>query len=135
MSRDSPRPRRDRALFVAYCAGHRCSALHRNPVGHGETDDGQPAPSTEPTLDHLKAAIRSRPGSVLISTACLGRCERASVAIVGWGRTAEKSIAWTQPPIFVDLIDRTERAAALASWIATTAPRRDTMPAPLGPVP
>lgn len=131
MSHASDRPHRDQALFVAYCAGHRCAALRREPASH-DGDDGQASSSAAPTLDQLRAAIRYRPDSVLISTGCLGRCERASVAIVGWGQTAQKTIIWTQPPIVVDLIDRTDRAAALASWIATTAPRPDTMPAPLG---
>lgn len=129
MSQGSSRAGRNEALFVAYCAGHRCAALRRGHADRPSDDTAEPS-SAPPSLNQLRAAIRCRPDSVLISTGCLGRCERASVVIVGWGHTAGKIITWSQPPIVVDLVDRTDRAAALASWVATTAPRSDTMPAP-----
>lgn len=118
-------------LLVAYCNGNRCAGLRR--LHCAEPAAGSPArPSS--VLEPLHRAIRGRPRSLLVSTSCLGHCELAPMAALGWGLITDTGARWTHRPIGVGLIDRPGRVDALGQWIATTAPSLDTAP-PLWPQP
>ena len=101
-----------RVLLIARCDGSRCAGLHR--LREENTS--------------LRAAVRRRPDAVLMTTLCLGHCELAAVAAVGWARSAHNSLAWLGPPVLLERTDTAERAAALASWVTAGAPEPGTLP-------
>jgi hypothetical protein len=101
-------------LLVAVCAGPRCRALRalNDPSAAASGPDGRP----------LCEAVRQRPGAVLVSAGCLGPCERACVAAVGWGTSRAGQLHRAGRPTGVRLVEMPARAAALAAWISGSAP-------------
>jgi hypothetical protein len=112
--------RAEPVLLVAACAGPRCRALRalHDPSAATFGPCGRP----------LSEAVRHRPGAVLISTGCLGPCERACVAAVGWGMSRGGQIRWSARPTRLSMIEMPARAAALAAWISGSAPDMRTLP-------
>lgn len=108
-------------LLVAYCNGNRCSGLRRLHAERAADLAGHPA-SPSSALEPLHRAIRRRPHSLLLSTPCLGHCDQAPMAALGWAFLADAGARWAGRPVGVGLLDRPERVAALGQWIATTAP-------------
>jgi hypothetical protein len=107
-------------LLVAACAGPRCRALR---ALHDPS-----AATSGPCGRLLCDAVRRRPGAVLISTGCLGPCERGCVAAVGWGTSRGGQIRWSARPAGLSLVELPARAAALAAWISGPAPDLRTLP-------
>lgn len=107
-------------LLVAACGGPRCRALR------ALHDPSARAP--DPCGQLLREAVRQRPGAVLISTGCLGPCERACVAAVGWGMIRGGLLRWSGRPAGLGLVEMPARAAALAAWISGSAPDLKTLP-------
>jgi hypothetical protein len=107
-------------LLVAACAGPRCRALR---ALHDPS-----AAASGPGGRLLCEAVRHRPGAVLVSTGCLGPCERACVAAVGWGTSRAGELCWAGRPAGVGLVEMPARAAALAAWISGSAPDLKTLP-------
>jgi len=112
--------RAEPVLLVAVCAGPRCRALR---ALHDPS-----AATFGPCGRLLCDAVRHRPGAVLISTGCLGPCERACVAAVGWGMSRGGQIRWSARPTGLSMIEMPARAAALAAWISGSAPDMRTLP-------
>ena len=112
-------------LSVAYCNGNRCAELRRLQSDPLATDLPTRPTQSLSTLDTLRSAIRQRPGSMLTTTGCLGYCERAPMAALGWAVLTDTGARWIQRPFGVGLLDRPGRTDALGQWIATTAPDVD----------
>jgi len=110
-------------LLIAVCAGPRCRGL-RNLHDPSATTSG-------PCGQILCEAVRRRPGSVLISTGCLGPCQRACVAAVGWAVGDSGQLRWSGRPVGLGMVEMPLRAAALAAWISGSAPDLTTLPEPL----
>ncbi|HTQ90605.1 MAG TPA: hypothetical protein VMK84_14075 [Streptosporangiaceae bacterium] len=113
-------PAAEPVLLVAACAGPRCRALR---ALHDPS-----ARASGPCGRLLCEAVRQRPGAVLVSTGCLGPCERACVAAVGWGMSQAGQIRWSGRPAGLSLVEMPARAAALAAWVAGSAPDLKTLP-------
>jgi len=107
-------------LVIAACAGPRCRALRSL---HDPS-----ARASGPCGRLLCEAVRHRPGAVLISTACLGPCERACVVAVGWGTARRGHLSWSGRPVGLSLAEMPARASALAAWISASAPDLAALP-------
>ena len=110
-------------LLVAACAGPRCRALR---ALHDPS-----AAASGPCGQLLAEAVRQRPRAVLVSTGCLGPCERACVAAVGWGMSHRGQLRWSGRPAGLGLVEMPAHAAALAAWISGSAPDLKTLPGDL----
>lgn len=111
-------------LVVAVCAGARCRALRQ--LHDPSAGDAGPAGA------QLRAAVRGRPRSVLVSTECLGPCHRGCVAAVGPGSADGRGgVRWHRPPLRLDLVELPGRDADLAAWIRGGAPDPGRLPAAL----
>ncbi len=131
---DASLPRRDRpglrgspgtsgtaaspVLVVAVCAGRRCRALRA--LHDPSAADG--------ISDLLMQSVQRRPRSVLVSTGCLGPCARGCVVAVGTGTAASGELRWAGRPVGLGMVEMPQRAAALAAWIAGSAPDLATLP-------
>ena len=99
--------------FVALCAGHRCSALHRLAAGQNGTD-------------RLRSTIASRKGAVLVSTECLGACASGAVAALA---RRDGTTGKTGPSVWFGGMEQKEALDALLSWISAGGPARTDEPA------
>ena len=120
---DTASVRPEPVLLVAACAGPRCRGLR---VLHDPS-----AAASGPSGQLLGNAVRRRPGAVLLSTGCLGPCQRGCIAAVGWAVSAGGQLRWSGRPVGLGMVETPPRAAALAAWIAGTAPDLTTLPEPL----
>lgn len=113
----------EHVLLVAACAGPRCRALRtlHDPSAAAFGSCGQ----------LLCEAVRRRPGSVLLSTGCLGPCQRGCVAAVGWAVSDRGQLRWSARPVGLGMVEIPQRAMALAAWISGSAPDLTTLPEPL----
>lgn len=108
-------------LVVAVCAGPRCQALRGL---HDPT-----AAAAGPAGAQLRAAVRERPGAVLVSTGCLGPCARGCVAVVGPGSAdAQGRVSWHGRPVGLELVERPDRVAEFAAWVSGPAPDVTRLP-------
>ena len=103
--------------LVALCTGHRCAALHR-------------LAGTDP-LTEVGAAVRRTRGAVLLTTGCVGACDRGSVA--GLARRAPVT-GQTGSAVWLSQVQTPERTAALVAWVHAGGPGaagtgRDLVPA------
>ena len=87
--------------LVALCTGHRCAALHRL-AGTGDA------------VDQLAEAVRHTSGAVLVTTGCVGACDRAAVA--GLAHRAAGSDR-PGPATWVTEVHTPERTADLLAWV------------------
>lgn len=113
-------------LLVAYSNGNRCAGLRRLAAAAAAAAESHAEPASRlPALEPLHRAVRRRPRSLLLLTPCLGHCDQAPMAALGWAVIADAVARWTGRPVGVGLLERPERVAALGQWIATTAPDVD----------
>ena len=88
--------------LVAVCRGARCAALR----ALRGTDD-------EP----LRQAVRGSRGAVLVGCGCLGRCDLASVVLVGWHGGPDLGT-----PLTLAGMDDDRRSRALGEWLTGSGP-------------
>lgn len=92
--------------LVALCMGHRCAALWRL----AGAADG---------VDRLAEVVRHTSGAVLVTTGCVGACDRAAVA--GLAARAPGT-GEPGPAVWLTEVQTPERAAGLAAWVAAGGP-------------
>lgn len=92
---------------LAWCTGTRCTALHRIAGG----DDH---------AEQIRSTVRNTPGSVLITSACLGRCELACVAAIA---RRDGSSGRIGPMAWFTGLENGDRFDALRRWVADGGPR------------
>ena len=96
--------------LVAVCTGHRCAALRRL----AGTADG---------VDRLAEVVRGTPGAVLVTAACLGRCDRAALA--GLARRAPGT-GQAGPAVWLAEVQSPERTDGLVAWLRAGGPTGST---------
>lgn len=107
--------------MVAVCTGPRCRALR--------TLHDPSADAAGPGGAALHHAVRQRPDAVLISTDCLGACDRGCVAAIGTGTAGDDGrITWREQPVGLGLVELPDRAADLAAWVRHGAPAVTALP-------
>lgn len=124
MSEEKPRghrPAEPSGPVVAWCAGHRCTALRRLNGGAGQDE-------------RIRTTVKNTPGAVLMSFPCLGRCELAGVAATGRRNGTSGQIG---PMVWFTGLEDPDRFEALQAWIAGGGPRHlhhpaGALPAALG---
>ena len=92
--------------LVALCDGHRCAALRRLAGAAGSVPD-------------LAAAVRATRGAVLVTTDCVGACDRGAVA--GLARRAPVT-GEAGPAVWLAEVQTAERTAALVDWVTAGGP-------------
>ena len=103
--------------LVALCAGHRCAGLRRLA---GSAD----------AVDRVAEAVRHTSGAVLVTTGCVGACDRAAVA--GLARRAPGT-GQPGPAVWLTEVQSAERTAGLVAWVAAGGPVLPSGVPSLGP--
>lgn len=91
--------------LVALCVGHRCAALRRLAGTTDGTTDG---------VADVGEAVRRTPGAVLVTVACLGGCDRATLAGVAHRAPGTGDIGST---IWLSEVQTPERTDGLIAWL------------------
>ncbi len=104
----SPKPTEASGPVLAWCAGHRCTALHR--LGGGDSH-----------AEQIRATVKNTPGAILITSPCLGRCELAGVAAAARRDGPSGQIG---PMVWFTGLESHDRFEALEAWIARGGPLR-----------